>query len=423
MRIAVIGAGFTGLSAALELIRAGQQVTIFEKSDVVGGQVRGWKRNNWEWAADCFYHHIFTNDDTAISLANELGISPAFSRPQTNILWNGKKYPLDSPLGLLQFPGLSFAGKLRMGAVLAAFKLLPNGQFLDRWSAPRGMELLLGKKGYEALWKPLLEGKFGKHTPNVNLAWFWARIKKRTARLGTFPGGFQVFAEKIAEEIKRLGGVIHLNNSVIVSARHPERSKAESKDLAKRYKISESGGNLLDDFDAVLSTLPDALPAKNNIPYLSAHVVLLELKHQFFADGTYWLNILDKGYPFLVVAEHTNFVDKSHFGGSNLLYIGNYCPNDAPLLSYSKKEILKKFIPYLKKINKSFSEKEVINTSIFKGSYAQPVMPVGYSKQIPSIRQHGKFYVANQSMIYPWDRGINYAIELGQKAAREIMRE
>ena len=30
---------------------------------------------------------------------------------------------------------------------------------------------------------------------------------------------------------------------------------------------------------------------------------------------------------------------------------------------------------------------------------------------------------ANQAMIYPWDRGTNYAVELGQKAARIILGE
>ena len=41
------------------------------------------------------------------------------------------------------------------------------------------------------LWQPMLEGKFGTHFHDVNLAWFWARVYKRTPRLGYYRGGFQ----------------------------------------------------------------------------------------------------------------------------------------------------------------------------------------------------------------------------------------
>ena len=37
MKIAIIGAGITGMSAAYDLARAGHQAEIFEASDQVGG--------------------------------------------------------------------------------------------------------------------------------------------------------------------------------------------------------------------------------------------------------------------------------------------------------------------------------------------------------------------------------------------------
>jgi hypothetical protein len=53
--------------------------------------------------------------------------------------------------------------------------------------------------------------------------------------------------------------------------------------------------------------------------------------------------------------------------------------------------------------------------------YAQPIVPVGHSRNIPPITTplHG-LYWASMSQVYPWDRGTNFAVELGRRAAMEI---
>lgn len=398
MRVAIIGSGFTGLSAGLELVRHGCRVDLFEASDKVGGLAMGFRQKNWQWSAEKFYHHIFTNDSSIIDLSQSLNLEPIFFRPLTAVFWKGKIYPFDSAGGLLNFPGLKIKDKLRMGAVLAGFKLLPNGKFLERWPASWALKKLLGQTGYQTIWEPLLAGKFDGFSDKVNLAWFWARIKKRTPELGTFPGGFQALADRIAQRIIELGGKINLNRKMSI------------EELRLGY-------------DAVLSTSPSIIHHPSSIIYhLDAHVLLLELKRRFLSD-VYWLNILDRRFPFLVVGEHTNFVDSRHFGGSHLVYIGNYLPRNHPLFSLSSTKVFKKFLPWLKKINPRFSEKQVKNIHVFHGPFAQPVATVNYSKAIPSIKQDERVYIATQAMIYPWDRGTNYAVELGQKAARKIIND
>lgn len=402
MKAAIVGAGFTGLAAGLELSRRGVGVTIFEQEDKVGGLAVGFRRPGWKWSAEKFYHHIFTNDRAIIKLSQELGIEPEWHRPVTAVYGvegsegpEGQRgvYKFDSAKNLLEFPWLRLVDKLRMGAVLAGLKFLPDGRFLEKYSARDWLVKTMGKSGFRMIWEPLLTGKFADLASQVNMAWFWARIKKRTARLGTFPGGFQALADRIADEIKKNGGEIVLEE------------KVESQ-------------NLLGKYDAVLSTLPEK---NGKVNYLDAHVMLLELKKQFMPD-IYWLNILDRSFPFLVVGEHTNFVAPENFGGSHLVYVGNYLPQDHKLFSLSSNEVLAEFLPWLKKINPKFSRQDVIAAEAFRGPFAQPVMTVNYSKLIPPMRRDGNLYVANQAMIYPWDRGTNYAVELGRKAAWEIIK-
>lgn len=400
MKIAIVGAGFSGLAAGLELAKNGAEVEIFESQDKVGGLAVGFKEPNWDWSAEKFYHHIFTNDSEIIRLSKEVGIPPLFLRPKTCIYWHQKTYPFDSPIDLLKFPGLGVADKLRMGLVLAVFKLLPNGKFLEKWTAEKGLKFLIGERGYGVIWEPLLEGKFSEYSGKVNMAWFWARIKKRTPSLGTFSGGFQALADRISQKIIGLGGKIHLNAS------------ADIKDLENK-------------FDAVLSTTTFTLTPYSLLPtsYLDAHVLFLELNQPFLPPDIYWLNILDRNSPFLVVCEHTNFIGKENFGGKHLLYVGNYLLKDHRLFDLTPEKIIQEFLPWLLKINPEFNKKYIDKYYVFRGSNAQPVMMVNYSHQIPPIKVNEKLYAINQAMIYPWDRGINYAVELGERAARTILED
>src|SRR5512141_1534870 len=113
MNIAIIGGGFTGLTAAYELAKKGHRVTVFEKDTALGGLAAGFRRPDWEWHIEGAYHHLFTNDSAILGLVNELGHTELLllKRPVTASLWHGKPYQLDSPVSLLTFPGLPLTDK------------------------------------------------------------------------------------------------------------------------------------------------------------------------------------------------------------------------------------------------------------------------------------------------------------------------
>ena len=64
MKIAIIGAGVAGLSAAYDLVRAGHNVTIFEAASFTGGLAAGFKNERWDWHLEHFYHHWFETDSS-----------------------------------------------------------------------------------------------------------------------------------------------------------------------------------------------------------------------------------------------------------------------------------------------------------------------------------------------------------------------
>ncbi len=424
MKIAIIGAGFTGLSSAYELSKRNHKVVIFEKDSSCGGLAVGYKEEDWNWSLEKHYHHWFTNDKSVLGLAKEINYEVLIKRPKTSIFIDSNIYQLDSPITVLKFPLLSIFERLRMSAVIGFFKYFPFWKILEKYRASEILPKTMGKRPYEMIWEPLFINKFGKFINNISLAWFWARITKRTPSLAYPKGGFLNFANSLAEQIKKNEGIILLNTEVL--------ELIDNKKIIIKYK-NLKGEIINEPFDKIIVTTPSfhflkiatSLPEfyKNELgklKSLGATNLIVRLKEPFFKDGTYWLSVCDKNAPVMAIVEHTNFIDKIYYNNEHLLYLGNYKSSDDPYFSMTGKEMLEKFDKYLKKINPDYS-KDIIGYQLFKAPFAQPIIPVNYSKILPTFTTPlPNVFLANIEQVYPWDRGTNYAVELGQKVASLI---
>ena len=427
MKVAVIGAGFGGMAAAYDLRKAGHEVTIFEAADYVGGLAAGFKESYWSWSVEKFYHHWFASDREMLRLIRELGWQDKvyFPRPYTVLLYKGKWYPFDSITKALLFPGLGFGfNKLRFGLVGLYLKLTNNWHLLEKYTADEWMRTWAGSQVYDKMWKPLLIGKFGSYYDQVNMAWMWARLKARTTRLGTFEGGFQNFANMFAKRLRELGVAIRLKTGV--------RSIQRLAELGLEIEIEDGGGRKQETFQKVLVTTAPSLLAKlcPDLPQdylkgllglksMGAVVMVMSLKRQLSEQGFYWFNLpKEQGYPFLALVEHTNFVPPDKFGGDHVVYAGDYLEVGHEYFSLSDEQLLQRFIPAFKKFNPNFEQGWVKKVWVFKTPYAQPVPLVNHSKNIPAIRTPIQgLYFASMSQVYPWDRGTNFAVQIGRQAA------
>ena len=153
---------------------------------------------------------------------------------------------------------------------------------------------------------------------------------------------------------------------------------------------------------------------------MGAVVLVLSLKHQLTKH--YWHNLpKDAGFPFMALVEHTNYVDPEHFGGDHIVYCGDYRDPEHEYFSLSTEELKERFLPVLKRFNPDFEPDWVKQVWSWQAAYAQPVPPVNHSKSIPALRTPlAGIYLASMSQIYPWDRGTNYAVELGQRVSRLV---
>lgn len=426
MKIAIIGAGVGGLAAAHDLVKAGHAVTIFEAASYVGGLAAGFKEAHWASSVEQFYHHWFLSDQDMYDFMRELGLyqNRRVYRPKTVAYTGGKFYPLDSPLAALTFPGFTFIDMVRFGLATVYLRYLASWQPLEKITAHAWMRKYYGERNYINLFEPLLQGKFGSHYQEVNMAWFWARIKARTTQLATYQGGFQAFADDAAENLRARGVKILLNTPVQKIAVNPsgglDLALPGGPETFDRCLVTSSPGQLA----RLAPDLPPAyLRGLLDLKQMGAVVVVLSLTDALSEEGYYWFSLpKSAGYPFLALVEHTNLVPTTEFGGEHIVYIGDYLDNDHEHFQLTKEQLLERLLPTLTKFNPRFSPDWVLKSWLFKTHYAQPIPLVNHSQNIPAIQTPlPGLYFASMSQVYPWDRGTNFAVQIGRKAAQLIL--
>ncbi len=450
MKVAIVGAGAGGLAAAYDLARAGRQVTILEADEHVGGLAAGFRVPRWDWSVERYYHHWFASDADILGLIRELGWSDRvlFPWPRTAVFHEGRFYTLDGPLSdlfplpaldripgagflartfrVLRFPALSPLEGLRAGLVGLSLVLRKDWRPLETVTAHQWLRRRMGSRCYELLWEPLLVSKFGAHYRDVNMAWFWARVKARTPRLGTFVGGFQAFLDALAERVRQEGAEIRLRTRVDRIEPAPEGG----------LSLAIEGGRQV--FDQALVTTSPALLARLTpaLPgdYLSqllalksmgAVVMVIALRERLSEQGVYWHNLpKPAGFPFLALVEHTNFLPPEHFGGDHIIYCGDYLDPDHEYFSLTHDELLRRFLVALPRFNPRFTPGWVRESWLFRTPYAQPVPPLNHSRAIPDLKTPVPgLWLASMSQVYPWDRGTNFAVQIARRAARRMLAE
>ncbi|NOT83737.1 MAG: NAD(P)/FAD-dependent oxidoreductase [Methylococcaceae bacterium] len=427
-RVAIVGGGFTGLSAAYELAKQGIPVTVLEAEAEIGGLAAAFDVGGEK--LDRFYHHWFTNDIHVMQLIEELGLHDKVTINPTNtgVYYANNFFKLSTPWDLLNFTPLSFIDRIRLGLLALRARRVKNWQELEDKTAAEWLKELGGESVYRVVWEPLLNGKFGPVAEQISAVWFWNKLKLRGGsrgkggeeRLAYFKGGFVALAEALAARIKELGGHIELNAAV---------TSIESID--NRWQLQTENGTITADTVIATVALPliaemskswasaEYLAQLNRINYLSNVCLVLELDRSL--SSTYWLNVNDPSFPFVAVIEHTNFERAETYGGRHIVYLSKYLPHTEKLYTMSADEVLEFALPHLQKMFTSFERSWIQRHHVWKARWSQPVVEKHYSRLIPA--EDGPvsgFHVCSMAQIYPEDRGTNYAVREGRRIGQRL---
>lgn len=366
-------------------------------------------------------------------MANELGIGDKLKWHDSSVslYYDNHLYPFKGAGDLIKFKPLSFINRIRAGLVVLYLQKTNNWQQFQKVGAYEWMKKASGEQVTKVIWEPLLKGKFDKFYDKVAMAWLWARIHIRAQsreatgeKLGYFEGGFQVFTDTLVDKLKELDVEIKTGSEIASLTTTPQDKvkiifadkKSATYDTALATTPSHVFAKLIEKNKAVK---PSYIRQLNSIDYLGARLLIFSSDQDI--SPYYWHNVNDLDLPFLVFIHHTRLIDKKFYGGKYIYYIATYVPHDHELFTCDDKELQKVWFAGLKKIFPEFNPKKIREKHFFRFANAQHIVDTSYAQKLPKAETPLRnVYLSNFSQIFPEDRGTNYAVREGEKAAELI---
>ncbi len=431
-RVAVVGAGFTGLTAAYRLAQAGFDVEVFEAGAEVGGLAAGFELGGQP--IEKAYHFLYKTDEHMLGLLEELGLSDRLTYHPSSVstYYDDHLYPMNSPVDLLKFSPLSPLNRLRAGVTLLGIGRIKKWQKLTNVTAIEWLRKYAGNQVTDVVWEPLLKGKFDRYYDQVTMGWLWGRVKQRVETrepgqtgeaLGYLDGGFRVVTDELSSQAEKLGARIRLNTPIETLTPQADGS----------VELTVDGQS--ESFDQVVLTVSSAVAAKllatagdqadayikglSEIDYLDAAVMAFSSRQKI--TPYYWHNINTPDSPFVVFLSLTALVGSERFDGQHIYYIGDYIPREHWYMQAPAAEVETKWFEELGRIFPDFDPDALIEHQLFRFKDAQHIVDVGFDKKIPDHKTPiDGVYLANFSQIYPMDRGTNFAVAEGSKIAELV---
>lgn len=406
MKVAIVGAGLSGLACASKLLKEGFEVHIYEKEKNVGGLAR--YSNFGEYRFPETYHHVLRSDKYLNETLNNFKIPIDWKKVDIGIYANSEVYPFNGPLDLIRFSPLSFQDRVRLGWFVLNTK---DNDELHKITIKEWVTAKASVSVYEKFVKPLISTYFGssESIAAAYLARRWCVESKHASNnLGytDFPKLVDSYVELIAQR-----GTIRTQS-------HIEKIQIRDKKISIYSKIEEKYDSLVLTCPPPEATIilkdgpPDVVSQLNNIDYRSCLCLVLRLEEK--ASEYYWINILDQKMPFIACFEHTNLNSRIKGG---LLYVVSYMSPSEHNWKLKDSTIFKIFKEGLEKVFKKTLR--VKTWKLFRARYGTPVYRVGYRNI--AINPHPTLYFAGIYRAYPEIRSSGPAIRTGIEAAEKVV--
>src|SRR5258706_1228808 len=126
-------------------------------------------------------------------------------------------------------------------------------------------------------------------------------------------------------------------------------------------------------------------------------------------------------FPCGGVIDHPNLERAAPAGRRRIVYLSGYVPADDPAFAWSDAATIDFTLPHLTRMFPQLRRDWIGAAHVWRARWAQPIVTCGYGGRIPACETPvGGAFIASMAQVYPEDRGTNYAIRDGRKAAALI---
>jgi len=419
-----------GMTLALRLAQQGQQVTLFESANELGGLASAWRLGDIVW--DRHYHVTLLSDSSLRSLLAELGLESGMQwvQTKTGFYTGGQLYSMSNSIEFLKFPPLALWDKFRLGLTIFYASRVKDWQALEKIKVVDWLTRWSGRRTTDKIWLPLLRAKLGDNYEKTSAAFIWATIARMYAArrsglkkemFGYVPGGYARIIDHLATALRETGVTLRLEQRV---------KRVASEGTGVSVQLS-SGQSLA--FDQVVLTVPapvvaDLCPNLTDdekrkaraIEYqgiVCASVLLRKPLAQFYVT-----NITDTWVPYTAVIEMSALVDRSQFGGNSLVYLPKYVPADDPMFGLSDDVLRERFVSALQRMYPQFDPSDILAFQVSRVRQVFAIPTVGYSNRVPSLRtsQPG-IHVVTSAQILNGTLNVNETIQLAERSIPQLL--
>jgi protoporphyrinogen oxidase len=208
---------------------------------------------------------------------------------------------------------------------------------------------------------------------------------------------------------------------------HLATPAAKVKTMEGRVVGVSAGGRLFP-ADAVISTIPTPLISKlvpdlppdwlvkyENIRNIGVVCLVLKLKRS--VTKNFWLNIVDPQIEIPGLIEFSNLRPMK----DTIIYVPYYMPVTQPKWSWSNEQFIDEAFGYIRRINPAIGADDLIDATVGRLRYAQPVCEPNFRERLPPIKTPIQgLQIADTCYYYPEDRGVAESIRFGRMMAEAV---
>jgi len=421
-KVIILGAGLAGLSCAYKLLQRGAEVVVIEKENAVGGLSRTIRYKNFNFD---FSAHRFVGRDKALIEEMKMIMEDNFTRRSKRsriFMWgHWLNYPFELGNLLIYMPkGLAVMALIDYCRTLVKEKLKPTKivSFKDWFIASFGHTL------YKTNCEPYASKHWRMDPSQIASEWGEARspasfnlktiikdllTKSQASKLeedNPYPdadsfyypkrGGVGAIANRLAEEVRNLGGEIYLsaeakkidlqgNKGVIVEFAKDGEIRKISGDLA----VSSIPVNKL--VESISPAVPENIKTHlSKLRYLNSIFINVIINRQKISDDS-WLYFPQSQdeVVFVRAVEFKNWSDTMAPEDKTSLCLDISCLAEESIWQDNNdRELIEKAREGLLKTNIISKAEDMEEAFVIKVPYTYPIYDLSYSKNLKPVIDH-----------------------------------